>query len=103
MSEIKESLNRCPGCGGAADNGHDRCLPPNPYFCTKCMGREYPAEGAVKESPSTLIQDMQDTINKLTKKNINLRVQIIGLQKAHAKKDSKLHKTKKKLKGVKAL
>ena len=29
-------LNKCPGCGGPADNGHDRCLPPSPYFCTKC-------------------------------------------------------------------
>ncbi len=26
----------CPGCGGPADNGHDRCWPPNPYYCTKC-------------------------------------------------------------------
>ena len=33
----KESLNHCPKCGGPADNGHDRCLPPSPYFCTKCM------------------------------------------------------------------
>lgn len=32
-----DSLNRCPNCGGPADNGHDRCYPPNPYFCTKCM------------------------------------------------------------------
>ncbi len=30
------SLSKCPKCGGPADNGHDRCLPPNPYFCTKC-------------------------------------------------------------------
>lgn len=29
-------LNVCPGCGGPADNGHDRCYPPNPYYCTKC-------------------------------------------------------------------
>jgi hypothetical protein len=26
----------CPQCGGHADNGHDRELPPNPYVCTKC-------------------------------------------------------------------
>jgi len=26
----------CPECGGPADNGHDRCYPPNPYVCTKC-------------------------------------------------------------------
>ena len=29
-------LNTCPGCGGPADNGHDRCVPPNPYYCTGC-------------------------------------------------------------------
>ena len=29
-------LSKCPKCGGPADNGHDRCLPPNPYLCTKC-------------------------------------------------------------------
>ena len=31
------NLSRCPNCGGPADNGHDRSIPPNPYFCTKCM------------------------------------------------------------------
>lgn len=34
------SLNECPKCKGPADNGHDRCLPPNPYYCTKCMAEE---------------------------------------------------------------
>jgi len=29
-------INTCPSCGGEADNGHDRCHPPNPYNCTKC-------------------------------------------------------------------
>lgn len=29
-------LTKCPGCGGEADNGHDRCMPPNVYYCTKC-------------------------------------------------------------------
>ena len=28
---------RCPQCGGPADNGHDRQLPPNPYWCTRCV------------------------------------------------------------------
>jgi hypothetical protein len=32
----KVDINVCPNCGGVADNGHDRCYPPNPYFCTKC-------------------------------------------------------------------
>ncbi len=34
----KNYLDYCPNCGGPADNGNDRCLPPNPYFCTKCEG-----------------------------------------------------------------
>lgn len=29
-------MSKCPACGGPADNGHDRCYPPSPYFCTKC-------------------------------------------------------------------
>ena len=33
-------LSRCPSCGGPADNGHDRCMPPNPYVCTKCMAQD---------------------------------------------------------------
>jgi len=30
-------LSRCPRCGGDADQGHDRCYPPNPYVCSKCQ------------------------------------------------------------------
>ena len=29
-------LSKCPNCGGPADNGNDRCVPPNAYNCTKC-------------------------------------------------------------------
>lgn len=29
-------IDKCPGCGGEADNGHDRMHPPNPYFCSRC-------------------------------------------------------------------
>lgn len=29
-------VNVCPNCGGPADNGFDRCVPPSPYWCTKC-------------------------------------------------------------------
>jgi hypothetical protein len=34
-------LSHCPQCGGPADNGHDRSIPPSPYFCTKCMAEPY--------------------------------------------------------------
>lgn len=30
-------LDKCPVCGGPADNGHDREFPPNPYYCVKCQ------------------------------------------------------------------
>jgi hypothetical protein len=30
-------LEWCPMCGGPADNGHDRCYPPNAYACSKCL------------------------------------------------------------------
>lgn len=33
-------INKCPKCGGAADNGHDREVPPNPYYCTKCTQKQ---------------------------------------------------------------
>ena len=33
---ILTTLDKCPKCGGEADNGHDRCMPPNAYHCTKC-------------------------------------------------------------------
>lgn len=36
LAEITNDLNRCPNCGGPADNGHDREVPPNPYWCSKC-------------------------------------------------------------------
>jgi hypothetical protein len=34
-----QDLSKCPGCGGDADNGHDRCAPPNPYYCKRCNER----------------------------------------------------------------
>lgn len=30
------SLDYCPNCGGEADNGHSRDVPPVPYFCKAC-------------------------------------------------------------------
>lgn len=32
----EQSISTCPRCGGYADNGFDRCSPPNPYVCSKC-------------------------------------------------------------------
>ncbi len=32
-------LTVCPSCGGPADNGFDRCSPPNPYYCSKCENK----------------------------------------------------------------
>lgn len=29
-------LSKCPKCGGEADNGFDRCIPPSPYVCSVC-------------------------------------------------------------------
>lgn len=37
---MKIDLSKCPQCGGLADNGHDRCYPPSPYWCSKCMAKE---------------------------------------------------------------
>lgn len=28
----------CPACGGDGSQGHDRCMPPNPYVCQICDG-----------------------------------------------------------------
>lgn len=36
--QTPDYLEKCPNCGGPADNGFDRSWPdPNPYYCTKCM------------------------------------------------------------------
>ena len=36
--QTTDYLDKCPNCGGPADNGFDRSWPdPNPYYCTKCM------------------------------------------------------------------
>jgi hypothetical protein len=36
LSPTESDLSKCPKCGGPADNGHDRELPPNPYWCSTC-------------------------------------------------------------------
>ena len=37
QEKAEPNPSRCPQCGGPADNGHDRQLPPNPYWCTRCV------------------------------------------------------------------
>ena len=39
QAEYIFNLSKCPNCGGPADNGNDREVPPNPYYCTKCDTR----------------------------------------------------------------
>lgn len=51
ISVIEQDLSKCPGCGGPADNGHDRCLPPSPYCCTKC--EETDRKARAKEATAT--------------------------------------------------
>jgi len=34
-------LNKCPKCGGPADNGHDRCVPPNALWCSCCKDKDF--------------------------------------------------------------
>lgn len=41
-NNLQNSLDKCPNCGGYADNGHDRECPPNPYYCSKCTEEEFP-------------------------------------------------------------
>lgn len=37
LRDDEPDLERCPNCGGPADNGFDRSWPhPNPYWCTRC-------------------------------------------------------------------
>lgn len=36
IADEPTDLSTCPGCGGPADNGFSRDVPPSPYYCTKC-------------------------------------------------------------------
>ena len=40
----------CPGCGGIPDNGFDRCVPPSPYYCTKCSAQQEQINPIMDES-----------------------------------------------------
>lgn len=44
-ADTRGRLDTCPSCGGPADNGHDRELPPNVYDCTKCAAKINTSEG----------------------------------------------------------
>lgn len=39
-THYEPDLTKCPTCGGEADNGFDRCIPPSPYECSKCQESE---------------------------------------------------------------
>ena len=36
LSVGRFNLDYCPNCGGEADNGHSRDVPPVAYFCKAC-------------------------------------------------------------------
>ena len=37
---MEYDLDTCPKCGGVADNGFSRDVPPAPYYCSACMCEE---------------------------------------------------------------
>ena len=47
-------LDKCPQCGGIADNGNDRCVPPNPYPCVQC------ADGGTSSAPGERDHNLDD-------------------------------------------
>ena len=52
LAEADEpDLSKCPNCGGPADNGHDRCVPPNPYWCVKCETHPPRREPLTEDEP----------------------------------------------------
>lgn len=55
-------LSRCPQCGGPADNGHDRSIPPSPYFCTKCMAEPVPVAWMHVPYPGSGLRQMVSLI-----------------------------------------
>jgi len=66
-------LDKCPCCGGLADNGYDRCVPPSPYFCIKCTNTAIKNAGAnVAMSLDDEIEQLKYDIEKLTQTNSDL-------------------------------
>lgn len=55
--EMKADLTKCPECGGAADNGHNRCYPPNAYYCSKCEAKESADAMTTTDTPRTDSED----------------------------------------------
>jgi hypothetical protein len=57
MTPKESDLSKCPECGGEADNGTDRCDPPNVFHCTKC---EAPKESGWRERVRDWWYSIQD-------------------------------------------
>ena len=53
---------KCPQCGGDADNGHDRELPPNAYTCKKCSDEPKGLKSAEEALKLTLDQIVKPVI-----------------------------------------
>ncbi|MCK5560132.1 MAG: hypothetical protein KAJ51_06045, partial [Thermoplasmata archaeon] len=51
---VEADISKCPACGGPADNGYDREVPPNPYHCTKCNEADLP------DRPDPIEPDQRD-------------------------------------------
>jgi len=57
-------LSKCPACGGPADNGHDRCVPPAAYLCTKCDSQpEAHCDANSHDMASSLGDEAQVAVN----------------------------------------
>lgn len=52
---VEASTYHCPTCKGPADNGIDRCYPPNVYECTKCSA---PAPASAVSSENATNEDL---------------------------------------------
>ena len=51
-----EDLSKCPQCGGDADNGIDRCIPPSAYMCKKCCEIEVEERAADDSTHNAIAQ-----------------------------------------------
>lgn len=53
-------IHKCPTCGGVADQGFDRCYPPNPYECTKCEAKWKQPTHAEEPKQMSLYKDFSN-------------------------------------------